>query len=133
MPKKEVQRWEATGRRKESAARVHLTPGTGRIMVNGREDEEFFRRATLLMVIRQPLVLTETDGKLDITATVKGGGLTGAAGAIRHGISRALCEFDPELRGSLKAAGFITRDSRAKERKKPGLKGARARYQFSKR
>jgi small subunit ribosomal protein S9 len=102
-------------------------------MINGREDAEFFRRATLEMVVRQPLVLTETDGKLDINCTVHGGGLTGAAGAIKHGISRALCEYNGDFRDALKKAGYLTRDSRAKERKKPGLKGARARYQFSKR
>ena len=130
---KDTQRWEATGRRKEATARVRMTPGTGRITINDRTDDEFFRRDTLLMIVRQPLVLTETDGQFDITASVKGGGLTGAAGAIKHGISRALCEYNIELRGTLKSAGFLTRDSRVKERKKPGLKGARARYQFSKR
>jgi small subunit ribosomal protein S9 len=130
---KKVEHWEATGRRKQAAARVRLTKGTGRIIINGREDEEFFRRATLQMIVRQPLVVTETDGQFDIIASVKGGGLNGAAGAIKHGISRALCMYDLELRGTLKSAGFLTRDSRIKERKKPGLKGARARFQFSKR
>ena len=127
------QRWEATGRRKTSSARVRLTAGSGKFFVNGREDGEFFRRASLQMIVRRPFEVTETDGKFDVHASVKGGGLTGAAGAIKHGLSRALCEYDPELRGALKRAGFLTRDSRMKERKKPGLKGARARFQFSKR
>jgi len=127
------QRWEATGRRKTSSARVRLTAGSGRFFVNGREDEEFFRRASLRMIVRRPFEVTDTIDKFDVHASVKGGGLTGAAGAIKHGLSRALCEYDPELRGALKRAGFLTRDSRMKERKKPGLKGARARFQFSKR
>ena len=130
---KDTQRWEATGRRKEATARVRMTPGTGRITINDRTDDEFFRRDTLLMIVRQPLVLTETDGQFDITASVKGGGLTGAAGAIKHGISRALLLHDAELRAVLKKAGFLTRDARIKERKKPGQPGARARFQFSKR
>ncbi len=133
MSKKQQQIWAATGRRKEAAARVRITPGTGRVIINGRDDGEFFRRATMQMVVRQPLELTDTVGQLDVHATVKGGGLTGAAGAIKHGISRALCEYNPDFRGSLKQAGYLTRDSRAKERKKPGMKGARARFQFSKR
>jgi small subunit ribosomal protein S9 len=128
-----LQKWEATGRRKESCARVRLVPGTGRIFVNKREGAEFFRRDVLDMIVRQPMVLTETDGRFDIHASVKGGGNAGAAGAVRHGISRALCEYDAELRGTLKKAGFLTRDSRTKERQKPGMKGARARFQFSKR
>jgi len=128
-----TQRWEATGRRKESAARVRLVPGTGRFTVNGRDDADFFRRPSLQMIVRKPLVLTELDGRFDVIAMVKGGGTTGGAGAIKHALSRALLEFDPELRPALKRAGFLTRDSRAKERKKPGMKGARARFQFSKR
>lgn len=125
--------WAATGRRKEATARVRLIPGTGMITVNGRESTEFFRREVLEMLIRTPLELTETLGRFDIVCSVKGGGLTGAAGAVKHGISRALCVYNPELREILKPAGFMTRDSRVKERKKPGMKGARARFQFSKR
>ncbi|MFT7626261.1 MAG: small subunit ribosomal protein S9 [Myxococcota bacterium] len=127
------QRWEATGRRKGASARVRMTPGTGILTVNGRPSTDFFRREALELIVRTPLELTETLETFDINATVKGGGLTGAAGAIKHGISRALCDYDPEFRGPLKAAGYITRDSRVKERKKPGMKGARARFQFSKR
>ncbi len=129
----DTQRWEATGRRKGASARVRLFPGTGRLFVNGRESTDFFRREALELIVRQPLVLTETDGRFDIKASVKGGGLTGAAGAIKHGIARALCEYDETLRGPLKMAGHLTRDARVKERKKPGMKGARARFQFSKR
>lgn len=125
--------WEATGRRKEASARVRLIPGTGMITVNGRASTEFFRREVLEMLIRTPLELTETIGRFDVVCSVKGGGLTGAAGAVKHGISRALVKYDSELRGALKAGGFMTRDSRVKERKKPGMKGARARFQFSKR
>ena len=127
------ERWEATGRRKEAAARVRLVAGTGKITVNGREDHEFFRRAVLSMIVRGPLVLTATDGQVDVIADVKGGGLTGAAGAVKHGLARALCKFNAELRTPLKRAGFLTRDPRTKERKKYGQRGARARYQFSKR
>ena len=127
------QSWEATGRRKEAAARVRLTAGTGRIMVNGREGDEFFRRDVLNMLVQTPFEVTETVGRFDVICSVKGGGLTGAAGAIKHGISRALIVYDPELRPVLKSGGFLTRDSRVKERKKPGMKGARARFQFSKR
>ncbi len=128
-----AQKWEATGRRKQSAARVRLVPGSGKFTVNGREEAEFFRREILSMIVRTPLELTETVGRFDIICSVKGGGLTGSAGAIKHGISRALCEYDPDLRDALKKGGFLTRDSRVKERKKPGMKGARARFQFSKR
>ena len=128
-----TQTWEATGRRKGSTARVRLTPGTGRAFINGREAAEFVRRDALLMYMYQPLVLTETDDKLDMQVTVSGGGLTGSTGAIRHGISRALLDYNPEFRTPLKRAGMLTRDSRVKERKKYGLKGARARFQFSKR
>ena len=123
-----------TGRRKSSVARVHLLPsGTGAITSNGGDIEEYFGLETLKMVVRQPLNTTNTVGKVDITATVTGGGVTGQAGALRHGISRALLEMDPEFRPALKAAGFLTRDPRMKERKKYGLKAARRAPQFSKR
>lgn len=122
-----------TGRRKKSTARIHLRPGTGTISVNGRTFEDFFPNDVLKMVIRQPFNLTETDGKFDVVATVDGGGSSGQAGAIRHGISRALLVFNVELRKKLKKAGLLTRDPRAKERKKYGQRGARARFQFSKR
>jgi small subunit ribosomal protein S9 len=122
-----------TGRRKTASARVRLRPGSGKIIVNRREVSEYFPRETAVMVLRQPLVLTELTDKFDVLVTVGGGGLSGQAGAIRHGISRALLEFDINLRPTLKHAGFLTRDSRAKERKKYGQKAARARFQFSKR
>lgn len=122
-----------TGRRKTSVSRTRLYQGAGEITVNGRPYEDYFPRATLQMIIRQPLNLTKTLGKFDIKATVNGGGLAGQAEALRHGISRALLDFDPELRPVLKKAGFLTRDSRVKERKKYGLRSARARFQYSKR
>ena len=123
-----------TGRRKSSVARVHLfAGGTGAITINGRDIDEYFGLETLKYIVRQPLVTTETDGKVDISATVKGGGVTGQAGAIRHGISRALLLVDENYRPLLKNAGFLTRDSRMKERKKYGLKAARRAPQFSKR
>lgn len=122
-----------TGRRKSSVARVFVRPGTGNISVNQREFDDYFPSDLLKMIIRQPLTLTETQDKFDIYVTVKGGGTSGQAGAIRHGISRALVEFNGELRSKLKGAGFLTRDSREKERQKPGLRGARRRFQFSKR
>ncbi|MDJ0838830.1 MAG: 30S ribosomal protein S9 [Acidobacteriota bacterium] len=122
-----------TGRRKSSTARVFLRPGSGKITVNKRDFDDYFPSDLLKMIIRQPLTLTETQGKFDIYITVRGGGTSGQAGAIRHGISRALVEFNTELRSRLKSAGFITRDSREKERQKPGLSGARRRFQFSKR
>ena len=123
-----------TGRRKSSVARVHLFEnGTGAITINGRDIEEYFGLETLKMVVRQPLVATANEGQVDIVATVKGGGVSGQAGALRHGISRALLEMDPEYRPALKAAGFLTRDPRMKERKKYGLKAARRAPQFSKR
>ena len=123
-----------TGRRKSSVARVHLFPsGTGSITINGRDIDEYFGLETLKMVVRQPLEATGNTGKMDIVATVSGGGVTGQAGALRHGISRALLEMDPEFRPALKAAGFLTRDPRMKERKKYGLKAARRAPQFSKR
>lgn len=123
-----------TGRRKSSVARVHLFPGgTGSITINGRDIDDYFGLETLKLIVRQPLVTTNTLGKVDIVATVTGGGVTGQAGAIRHGIARALCKADAELRPSLKKAGFLTRDPRMKERKKYGLKAARRAPQFSKR
>lgn len=122
-----------TGRRKTATARVFLRPGSGTITVNRREFDDFFPDDVLKMIVRQPLLLTETADKFDITVTVKGGGAAGQAGAIRHGITRALCEYNGELRPRLKSAGLVTRDPRMKERKKYGQKGARARYQFSKR
>lgn len=122
-----------TGRRKSSVARVFLRPGSGKIVINKRNVEDYFPSDLLKMIIRQPLTLTETQDKFDIFITVEGGGTSGQAGAIRHGISRALTEFNSELRPKLKSAGFMTRDPREKERQKPGLSGARRRYQFSKR
>lgn len=122
-----------TGRRKSATARVFIKPGTGEILVNKRKFEEYFQNETHRMVIRQPLHLTDSAGKFDILVNVNGGGPAGQAGAVRHGITRALIEMNPELRTRLKKAGFVTRDPRAKERKKYGQKGARARFQFSKR
>jgi len=123
----------ATGRRKQSVARVRIKPGNGVITVNDRSLEDYFGRKTSQVIIKQPLVLTNTMDRFDVLVNVKGGGLSGQAGAVRHGITRALLEFDPDLRSTLKKAGFITRDPRAKERKKYGLRSARARYQYSKR
>ncbi len=125
--------YHALGRRKESVARVYLRPGTGIVSVNGRKFEDYFPNDVLKMVIRQPLALTETTEKFDVVARVDGGGVAGQAGAIRHGIARALCLFNVELRPTLKKAGLLKRDSRMKERKKYGQRGARARFQFSKR
>lgn len=122
-----------TGRRKTSAARVFVKLGSGQIEVNGRPLDEFFGRKTAQMVVRQPLELVEMADKLDVKVTVKGGGTTGQAGAIRHGIARALIEYDESLRSSLRQAGWVTRDARAVERKKVGLRKARKRPQFSKR
>jgi small subunit ribosomal protein S9 len=122
-----------TGRRKTATARVFLRPGTGSVTVNGRDLDGYFPSDVLRMVVRQPLVLTETVEKFDIVANVDGGGYAGQAGAVRHGISRALLEYNAELRDRLKSAGFLTRDPRKKERKKYGQTGARARFQFSKR
>jgi small subunit ribosomal protein S9 len=122
-----------TGKRKTSIARVWIKPGAGAITVNNKTLDDYFGRETSKMVAQQSLELTENIGKFDIFVTVKGGGDTGQAGAIRHGITKALLASDPELRGNLKKAGFITRDSRVKERKKYGRKAARARFQFSKR
>ncbi len=127
------QKFYATGKRKTSIARVWMKPGTGEITVNKRPVDVFFGRETSKMVIRQPLELTDNLGKFDISVNVSGGGISGQAGAIKHGITKALLEINPELRATLKSAGFITRDSRIKERKKYGHKGARASFQFSKR
>jgi len=123
----------ATGRRKSSIAQVSIAPGTGKITVNKKPVDSYFPRETLRMIIRQPVELVGATGKHDITVKVLGGGLTGQAGAIRHGISRVLIKMDADLRGKLKKEGFLTRDPREKERKKYGLKGARKRFQFSKR
>lgn len=123
----------ATGRRKNAVARTWLTPGNGEIIINKRPVDKYFSIQTATMIMTQPLVITETLGKFNINASVKGGGITGQAGAIRHGITRALLKIDPEFRAVLKKAGFVTRDPRVKERKKYGQKGARARFQFSKR
>lgn len=122
-----------TGRRKTSTARVYLRPGSGEIKINRRTFEEYFPNEALRMIIRQPLRLTDTGAKFDILVNVAGGGTAGQAGAVRHGITRALMEFNSDLRGALKKAGYVTRDPRKKERKKYGQKGARARFQFSKR
>jgi len=122
-----------TGRRKQSVARVRLVPGEGRIVINTRDINEYFGLDTLKLIVKQPLVLTDTTGKYDILVLAHGGGTSGQAGAIRHGISRALLKADPELRPALKKAGFLTRDPRMKERKKYGLKAARRAPQFSKR
>ena len=122
-----------TGRRKSSVARVYLVPGSGKITVNKRDIDEYFGLETLKVIVRQPLVATESESKYDVMINVKGGGYTGQAGAIRHGIARALLEADPEVRPVLKSEGFLTRDPRMKERKKYGLKAARRAPQFSKR
>ena len=123
-----------TGRRKSSVARVHLIPnGSGTILINGRDIDDYFGLDTLKLIVRQPLVETNTVDKVDVEANVSGGGVSGQAGAIRHGIARALLEVDPSYRAALKAAGFLTRDPRMKERKKYGLKAARRAPQFSKR
>ena len=122
-----------TGRRKSSIARVRLVPGTGSVTINGRAMEEYFGLKTLELIVRQPLVLTDMNDKYDVIASVKGGGTSGQAGAIRHGVTRALMELNAELRPALKKAGFVTRDPREKERRKYGLKKARKASQFSKR
>ena len=121
------------GRRKESVARVRLVPGTGNITINGRTMDVYFGRETSKMILVEPLKLVDQMGKLDVFVNATGGGLSGQAGAIRHGISRALCDLNPEFRPVLKKAGFLTRDARAVERKKYGRPGARKRFQFSKR
>ena len=122
-----------TGRRKSSVARVRVYNGTGKIIINDREIDDYFGLETLKLIVRQPLALTGTADKFDIVCRVAGGGVTGQAGAIRHGVARALLQYDAELRAELKKAGFLTRDPRMKERKKYGLKGARRAPQFSKR
>ena len=122
-----------TGRRKTAAARVFIKPGNGDILVNGRPLDQFFGRETARMIVRQPLTVAEAEGKFDIHVTVSGGGITGQAGAIRHGITRALMDYDESLRKSLRKAGFVTRDAREVERKKVGLRKARRRPQYSKR
>jgi len=127
------QKFYATGKRKTSIARVWLKPGSGEININKRSIDDFFGRETSKMIVRQPLELTDNIGKFDIVVNVCGGGASGQAGAIKHGITKALLEVNPTLRGVLKKSGFITRDSRIKERKKYGRKAARASYQFSKR
>ncbi len=129
----ETTQFYGTGRRKNSTARVFLRPGKGRITVNGKDVEDYFERETAKMVLRAPLVITETNETFDAYVTVRGGGKSGQAGAIRHGLSRALVVANPELRPALKKAGFLTRDARMVERKKYGQPGARKRYQFSKR
>lgn len=129
----EANTYYGTGRRKTATARVFLRPGTGAVQVNGRQLDGYFPSDILRMVVRQPLVLTETTEKFDVVATVEGGGIAGQAGAVRHGISRALLVFDIELRDRLKSAGLLTRDPRKKERKKYGQPGARSKFQYSKR
>ena len=133
MYESKVQSYYGTGRRKSSVARVRVYPGSGKVTINGRDMDDYFGLETLKLIVRQPLVLTETGEQFDIVANVNGGGVTGQAGAIRHGLSRALLVFNPELRPILKKAGFLTRDPRMKERKKYGLKAARRAPQFSKR
>ncbi|WP_299195831.1 30S ribosomal protein S9 [uncultured Erythrobacter sp.] len=123
----------ATGRRKDAKARVWIKPGTGKITVNGRDQEVYFVRPTLRLIIDQPFTITDRQGQYDVIATVKGGGLSGQAGAVKHGISQALSKYEPELRAKVKAAGFLTRDSRVVERKKYGRAKARRSFQFSKR
>jgi small subunit ribosomal protein S9 len=128
-----VQSHYGTGRRKTSAARVFIKPGSGEIVVNGRPLDTFFGRETARMIVRQPLTVAEAEGKFDVHVTVSGGGTTGQAGAIRHGITRALMAYDESLRKALRKAGFVTRDAREVERKKVGLRKARRRPQYSKR
>ena len=127
------ERFYGTGRRKNSVARVYITPGSGKITVNKKDVNDYFGLETLKVIVRQPFAVTDTDGKYDVLVNVYGGGFTGQAGAIRHGIARALCEADADYRPILKKAGYLTRDPRMKERKKYGLKGARRAPQFSKR
>ena len=125
--------YSATGKRKSAIARVRMMPGNGKITVNGKDAPDYFCRQTSIRLIEQPMEVTELSGKYDVIANITGGGLSGQAGALRHGITRALIEMDPELKPSLKRAGLVTRDPRVKERKKYGLAGARRAYQFSKR
>ncbi len=128
-----VTQYYGTGRRKEAVARVYLRPGTGEVKINRRAFDDYFPEPTLRLLVEQPLMLTETKEKFDVIANIRGGGLSGQAGAMRLGIARALIEFDPEFRGTLKPQGFLTRDAREVERKKYGRPGARKRFQFSKR
>ena len=130
---KAAERYYGTGRRKKSVARVYVMPGKGKITINKRDIDKYFGLETLKVIVRQPLVATQTEGKYDIVVNVKGGGYTGQAGAIRHGLSRALLKVDEEFRPTLKKEGYLTRDPRMKERKKYGLKAARRAPQFSKR
>lgn len=132
-PKASVQEFLGTGKRKTSVARVRLTTGTGKITVNGQDIKDYFKLESLIGMAKQPLVLAELETMVDVKANIYGGGISGQAGALRHGITKALIEFKPELRATLKKAGFVTRDSRKKERKKYGLKKARKAPQFSKR
>ena len=125
--------FNAVGRRKSAVARVRLVPGEGKVLINKRDIDDYFGLETLKMTVRQPMNLVNVGGSFDVLVNVRGGGLSGQAGAIRHGISRALCKVNPELRAELKKAGFLTRDPRMKERKKYGLKAARRAPQFSKR
>ena len=133
MAKKAVNKFYGTGRRKSSVARVYLVPGSGKITINKRDIDEYFGLETLKVIVRQPLVATATVEKYDVIVTVKGGGYTGQAGAVRHGIARALLNVDADFRPTLKKEGYLTRDPRMKERKKYGLKAARRAPQFSKR
>ena len=133
MAKKANSKFYGTGRRKSSIARVYLVPGTGKVTINKRDIDEYFGLETLKVIVRQPLVATETVDKYDVLVNVHGGGYTGQAGAIRHGVARALLQADADFRPTLKKEGFLTRDPRMKERKKPGLKAARRAPQFSKR
>ncbi|NVL03955.1 MAG: 30S ribosomal protein S9 [Ruegeria pomeroyi] len=123
----------ATGKRKDAVARVWIKPGSGKVVVNGKDQDAYFARPVLQLILRQPFQVAGVEGQFDVMATVKGGGLTGQAGAVKHGISKALQLYDPSLRGALKAAGFLTRDSRVVERKKYGKRKARRSFQFSKR
>lgn len=131
--KDEFGRSYATGKRKDAVARVWIKPGSGKVVVNGKDQDAYFARPVLRLILRQPMQVAGVEGEFDVMATVKGGGLTGQAGAVKHGISKALQLFNPELRGALKAAGFLTRDSRVVERKKYGKRKARRSFQFSKR
>ncbi len=123
----------ATGKRKDAVARVWIKPGSGKVTVNGRDQDKYFARPVLQMILRQPFTVAGVEGEFDVVATVKGGGLSGQAGAVKHGISKALQVYEPSLRGALKSAGFLTRDSRVVERKKYGRRKARRSFQFSKR
>ncbi|WP_298848337.1 30S ribosomal protein S9 [uncultured Ruegeria sp.] len=129
----ELGRSYATGKRKDAVARVWIKPGSGKVIVNGKDQDKYFARPVLQLILRQPFQVAGVEGEFDVVATVKGGGLTGQAGAVKHGISKALQLYDPSLRGALKAAGFLTRDSRVVERKKFGKRKARRSFQFSKR